>query len=130
MSKTNRKKLNCIVRVNSCFEKKCAREIFSLFMLFICIKIKYVKSETHSNFDEYMTNNTFTKLVEKIFQIEFVDFTNDALHYVIFVFVKFELLFRLKSDELITSRKKNNKYDRIVKKNCDSNELIVFSVEI
>ena len=102
-----RERLDCISLTASCLEEECALEILSLFMLSICMKVDYVRGETHQGPRGEMTNTTFTKLAEKIVQAELADSTNDALFYVIPAFAKFGLLPRFEGDQLVTPRRKN-----------------------
>ena len=98
MPEWEREEPDCLVfSTASPLEEECAREILSLFMLSICMRVAGVRGETHQELDLTMKNTTFTGLAEKIVQAGLAQSTDYALLYVIPAFAKFGLLPRRKA---------------------------------
>ena len=72
-------------------DEQCALEIFSLFMLSVCMSIHHVRGEVRHE-DGRSSFSVVTELAEIVFQAGLVDDPRDAFIYIVPAFAKYGLL--------------------------------------
>ncbi|ERF75711.1 hypothetical protein EPUS_01541 [Endocarpon pusillum Z07020] len=98
------------------FEIECALEIFSLFMLSLCMSVDRVKGETvqivnwlTEEMGEEMINSVFTALAQEVIDAGLENNTDLALRYIIPAFAKFRLLPKCRSNPVRAPRERKIK---------------------